>query len=84
MKRQDVFKKLSEVFRDVFDDESIVVTEVTSADDIEDWDSLEHINLIVSVEKKFNMKFTMNEVVGMKNAGEMADVIMERGSEEGL
>ncbi len=78
MTREEVFHKINEVFHDVFDDDSICVTEKTTADDIEDWDSLEHINLIVATEKKFGMKFTMGEVTTMKNVGEMADIIMER------
>lgn len=78
MSREEVFEKLNEVFRDVFDDESIVVTDTTTANDIEDWDSLEHINLIVAIENKFQIKFKMNEVTGLKNVGEMVDVIIGR------
>lgn len=78
MTREEIFDGLNEVFRDVFDDEDITVTDSTTADDIEDWDSLEHINLIVATEKKFGVKFTMGEVTGMKNVGEMVDTILER------
>lgn len=78
MTREEVFAKLNEVFRDVFDDEDIVVTETTTADDIEDWDSLEHINLVVAVERGFDIKFTMGETTTLKNVGEMADIIAER------
>lgn len=78
MTREEIFDSLNEVFRDVFDDEDITVTDTTTADDIEDWDSLEHINLIVAAEKKFGIKFTMSEVTGMKNVGEMADIIQQR------
>lgn len=78
MTREEVFEGLNEVFRDVFDDEGIVVTDETTADDIEDWDSLEHINLIVAVEDYFDMKFNMGEVSTMKNVGEMADIILSR------
>ncbi len=78
MTREEIFEGLNEVFQDVFDDEDIIVTDATTADDIEDWDSLEHINLIVAVEKKFGIKFTMGEVSGMKNVGEMADLIAQR------
>ena len=58
MTRENVFEKLNEVFRDVFDDEEIVLTEETTSEDIEDWDSLEHINLIVAVEQCFGIKFS--------------------------
>lgn len=78
MTREEVFERLNEVFRDVFDDETIKVKDTTTADDIEDWDSLEHINLVVTVEKCFGIKFTMGEVTGMKNVGAMADIILER------
>ncbi len=78
MSREEVFTRLNEVFRDVFDDESITVNDSTTADDIEDWDSLEHINLIAAVEQEFGMKFTMGQVVSMKNVGEMADIIISR------
>lgn len=78
MTREEIFDGLNEVFRDVFDDEDITVTDSTTADDIDDWDSLEHINLIVATEKKFGVKFTMGEVTGMKNVGEMVDAILQR------
>lgn len=78
MTREEVFEKLNEVFQDVFDDESITVTETTTADDIEEWDSLEHINLLAAVEQEFGMKFNMGQVVSMKNVGEMADIIMSQ------
>lgn len=78
MKREYVLEKLNEIFKDVFDDDEIVVFENTTANDIEDWDSLEHINLVVAVEKYFKIKFTMGEVTGMKNVGEMVDIILER------
>lgn len=78
MTREDVFEKLNEVFREYFDDEEIELKENTTADDIEDWDSLEHINLIVAVENFFDMKFTMGEVTTMKNVGAMVDIILER------
>lgn len=78
MKKEEIFKQLDEVFQDVFDDESIHVNESTTADDIEDWDSLEHINLVVAIENNFGIKFTMNEVTSMKNVGEMVDILSER------
>ena len=77
MTKEQIFKELDEVFQDVFDDEDIHVNENTTADDIEDWDSLEHINLVVAIENHFNMKFKMSEVTAMKNVGEMADLILE-------
>lgn len=78
MTREEVYETLNEVFRDVFDDESIEVNDETTSDDIEDWDSLEHINLIAAVEQEFGMKFNMGQVVTMKNVGEMVDIILSQ------
>lgn len=78
MSREEVFERLNEVFRDVFDDETITVGETTTANDIEDWDSLEHINLMAAVESEFGVKFSMGQVVTMKNVGEMADIILQK------
>ena len=76
MTRDEVFERLNTVFREVFDDDDIVVGEETNSDDIEDWDSLEHINLVNAVEQEFDIKFTMAQVIGMKNVGEMVDIIL--------
>lgn len=78
MDQREVFDRLNRVFRDVFDDETIRVTPNTTADDIDDWDSLEHITLISAVEREFRMKFKMGEISSMKNVGEMARIVMER------
>lgn len=74
----EIYERLNEIFRDVFDDDSITVTAATTANDIEDWDSLSHITLIGAVEDEFRMKFSMKEVVGMMNVGEMATIIAAR------
>ena len=76
MTRQDILNQVQDILRDIFDDEDIIVTDKTVADDIEDWDSLEHINVITSIEKHFNIKFTMNEATGFKNVGNMVDTIL--------
>ena len=78
MNRAEIKNKLTEVFQDVFDDDEIELTDETCADDIEDWDSLEHINLIGAVERAFRMRFNVREVSGMKNVGEMMDILEER------
>ena len=78
MTREQVFETLNEVFQEVFDDTSIEVDENTTSEDIEDWDSLEHINLIASVEQEFGVKFNMGQVNTMKNVGEMVDIIMSQ------
>ncbi len=76
MTREEVFEKLTEVFRTVFDDEEIEINDETTSADIEDWDSFEHINLIVAVEKAFSIKVPMGKVTTMKNVGEMVDIIL--------
>jgi acyl carrier protein len=78
MSREEVYERLNEVFREVFDDEGITVQDETTAKDIEGWDSLEHINLIVAVESEFGIKFSMGQVNGMKNVGEMVDYIWKK------
>ena len=78
MTREVAYEKLNEVFRDVFDDEEIVVNDGTTSSDIEDWDSLEHINLVSAVEQAFGIKFSMGQVVTMKNVGEMMDIILSQ------
>lgn len=75
MNKEEIYEKLNEIFQDIFDDENITVKAETTADDIADWDSLEHINLITGIEKTFNMKFKMKDVVGMKNVGDMVEII---------
>ena len=78
MTRENLNKNMTGVGGDLFHNEYITVHDATTADDIDDWDSLEHINLVVAVEKCFGIKFTMGEVTGMKNVGEMADIILGR------
>lgn len=74
MTRQEIFEKLNEVFSDVFDEDITVTAETTSAD-IDEWDSLTHITLISEVEDTFGIKFSMKDVLGMENVGEMVDII---------
>lgn len=80
MTREEVFERLNKVFQEVFDDETIEVNDDTTSEDIDDWDSFEHINLIVSVEEEFSIKIPMGKVVTMKNVGEMADIILQLGN----
>ncbi len=75
MNRTEIMAKLNEIFCDVFDDEDIVLTNETTADDIEDWDSLEQINLLVAIEKQFNIKFQLADVADLENVGAMADLV---------
>lgn len=78
MTREEVFEKLNSIFRNNFDDEDIILSNETSSNDIEDWDSLEQINLVVTIQDKFGIKFNIDEVNAMKNVGEMVDFILEK------
>lgn len=78
MKCMEIREKLQKVFRDIFDDESIELFDAMTADDIEDWDSLMHVNLIVGIEQEFNIKFTIEEVMKVKNVGEFIIMIKDK------
>jgi acyl carrier protein len=76
MTRDEVYERLGGVFRDIFDDDGITLGDATTASDVEGWDSLMHISLINAVQDEFGMKFAMKDVTGMKNVGQMVDLIL--------
>ena len=78
MTRAEIYERLTAVFRDVFDDESLTISDNTTANDIEDWDSIEHITLVGAVENEFGVRFKMGEISTMKNVGEMVDIILSQ------
>ncbi|NLC78131.1 MAG: acyl carrier protein [Ruminococcaceae bacterium] len=78
MNRTEISEKVQEIFRNIFDDDSLEITDVTTAADVEDWDSLEQINILVAMEKEFSVKFSVGEVEGLKNVGEMIDLIASK------
>lgn len=78
MSRAEVMEKVNDIFRDVFDDDDLVITDETTSEDVEDWDSLEQINLIVNMEQVFNVKFNLEEVNQLKNVGGMVDMICDK------
>lgn len=78
MERSDIFKKVNEIFCDELDNDDIVLTDETTADDVEEWDSLSHVQIIVAVEKAFGIKFTSNEILSWNNVGELIDSIEKR------
>ena len=83
MTREVIMEKVNDIFRDVFDDETLIITDSTNSDDIEDWDSLEHISLIISMEKEFDLKFDIKEVNKLENVGQMVDMIKDKLDEKG-
>ncbi len=70
-----VYEKLTTVFRDVFDEDDLSLTPGTTADDVDGWDSLSHIRLVLAVSKAFGVKFSAAEIGGLKNVGEFVGVI---------
>ncbi|MBO4266102.1 MAG: acyl carrier protein [Lachnospiraceae bacterium] len=78
MTHEEIMEIVRRIFRDVFDDENLEVNDSTNSSDIEDWDSLEHITLVVSMEKEFNLKFDLKEVNKLANVGEMVDLIASK------
>jgi acyl carrier protein len=75
-----VLPQLNEVFQSVFDDDEIEVTRATTAKDVEGWDSLMHVTLLVNVEKAFGVKFTSSEVAALKSVGDLVDLIEARSA----
>ena len=78
MERSEIFKKVNEIFCDDFDNEDTVLNDDTTADDVEEWDSLSHVQLIVAIEKAFGIKFTSNEILSWSNVGQLVDSIENR------
>ena len=75
---EDVLTRITPIFTDVLDDDAIVLTRETTARDVEGWDSLAHINLIISIEKEFKISFTLVELQGLKNVGDMLDLVVRK------
>ncbi|MBE5851083.1 MAG: acyl carrier protein [Lachnospiraceae bacterium] len=78
MTHSEIMEKVQRIFREVFDDDTLVIEDSTNSSDIEDWDSLEHITLVVSMEKEFGLKFDLKEVNELANVGEMVDLIASK------
>ena len=75
MTKNEIMVQVQEIFCDVLDNEDIVLTDTTTSDDIEEWDSLSHIQLVVSIEKSFKLKFTAADISSWRNVGEMCEAI---------
>lgn len=80
MGKEEILTKINDILKDIFDDETLVITYDTTANDIPDWDSLNHINIISSIESEFGVDFSMEEVINFKNVGDIVGKILEKNS----
>ena len=71
----DLLPEIQEIFRDIFDDPTLVITRDSNASTVPDWDSLAHVNLVTAIEKKYKIKFALGELQELKNVGDMIDLI---------
>ncbi len=78
MNKAEILKVLNEIFREVFDDDTLVITEETSAEDVDDWDSYEQINLLMACERRFGMRFEMEEASLITNVRDMIAIIEKK------
>jgi len=78
MEKNEVLLIIQDIFRIILDNEEIVLSDETTANEVDEWDSLTHIQLIVAIEKKFKIKFTSREILSWKNVGEMLDSVMQK------
>lgn len=74
----EIFDKLQNIFREVFDDETIILNEEMTADDVDAWDSLSHVNLMIAIELAFDIEFKQNEIQSFSNVGELMKSIEEK------
>ena len=82
MNRNEMFQKVQEICRDVFEDDQLTVTEDTSAADIEGWDSLTHLSLVSELEEAFDIAFTLDETTGSKKLGDLVSAIEKHVGEK--
>lgn len=82
MTEQEILENLQEIFQNIFDDEELVISRATTPESIEDWDSLEQINIVMQIDKKFHVKFSMNEAADLYSVGLMVDAIQNKVSKE--
>ena len=75
MERDKLLEQVNDIFRDVLDNESLQLTDATTAHDVERWDSLTHIHIIIALERKFGIRFTSREIQSWENVGEMIDCL---------
>jgi len=77
MTREEILSKIQDIFRETFNDDSIVINEETNADDIDEWDSFNHINLVAAIENAFSIKFALGELQELSNVGDMITLMID-------
>lgn len=75
MNKNEILNEVQDIFRDIFDEDELIVERSSNSDSIEEWDSLAHINLVTAVEKEFKVKFALGELTSLKDVGDMIDLI---------
>ena len=78
MEKEAILKQVNSIFIDVFEDKSIVLNEHTTTDDVEAWDSLNHIQIITAVEKHFKIRFDLNDLLNFKNVGDLCEGVRKK------
>lgn len=78
MTQAEILNEIQDIFRDILDNEDIQLSENTTADDVEEWDSLTHIQLVVAIEKHFKVKFSSKEILSWNNVGDLTNSLIEK------
>ena len=77
MTREEIMNRIQDIFRDIFNDKELVIIETSNAEEIEEWDSFNHINLVSAIEKEFEIKFALGELQEVKNIGDMINLMVK-------
>jgi acyl carrier protein len=78
MRRDEIFSKVADIIRDVFDDESLLPTDATTSEEVAEWDSTNHVRLMVAIESDFGIRFETDEITSPENVGEIVDMIAKK------
>ena len=78
MTREEIFNGVQDIFRDIFDEDELIIEDKTNSDDIDEWDSLNQINLVCAIEKEFKINFNLEELMELKDVGAMIDLMLEK------
>ena len=76
--KEEILSQVNGIFRDVLENDKLVIKQETTGDDVEEWDSLTHLQLVIAIEKHFKIRFTSSEIINFNNVGEMCDGILAK------